>query len=164
MAEFRSGRLAVIARSGVPAQALSGGGLTAAGLAAFRHLCAPVEPHLVITDRRAQALGLPSAGATGLAVVGDDAAAIVSLAADPRVERGFEVVQAGPVAEAAIELAKLAQRMPALLVADAAKAEPCDPPLITVAADALTRFVRAAIEPLPVAAEADVPPTGGVRA
>src|SRR5215475_11223786 len=112
IAEFRSGRPAVITRSGVAALALSVDGMTDTRLAAFRHLCAPVEPHLVITDRRAQALGLPSAGATGLAVVGDDAAAIVSLAADPRVERGFEVVQAGPVAEAAIELAKLAQRMP----------------------------------------------------
>jgi GTP cyclohydrolase II len=164
IAEFRSGRPAIITRSGVAALALSVDGMTDTRLAAFRRLCAPVEPHLVITDRRAQALGLPSTGATGLAVAGDDAAAIVSLAADPRVERGFEVVQAGPAAEAAIELAKLAQRMPALLVADAAKAEPCDPPLITVAADAITRFRRTAIESLAVAAEADVPLNGGVSA
>jgi GTP cyclohydrolase II len=97
-------------------------------------------------------------------VSGDNAAAIVALAADARVERGLEVVQAGPIASAAIELAKLAQRMPALLVADAAKARSCDPPLMTVAADAITRFRRSAIESLAVAAEADVPINGGVSA
>src|SRR6266566_1205775 len=150
IAEFRSGRPAVItasgvAASGVAALALPVDGMTDTRLAAFRRLCAPVEPHLVITDRRAQALGLPDANPVGLAVAGDDAAAIVALAADARVERGLEVVQAGPIAGAAIELAKLAQRMPALLVADAAKAEACDPPLVSVAADAITRFRRTAI-------------------
>jgi GTP cyclohydrolase II len=73
-------------------------------------------------------------------------------------------VQAGPVAVAAVELAKLAQRMPALLIADAAKAEPCDPPLMSVAADAITRFRQTAIESLAVAAEAEVPLNGGVPA
>jgi GTP cyclohydrolase II len=163
IAEFRSGRPAVIRRGSVAALALPVDGMTDTRLAAFRRLCAPVEPHLVITERRAQALGLPGTGPTGLVVAGDDAAAIVALAADARVERGLEIVQAGPVAGAAIELAKLAQRMPALLVADA-KVEPCDPPLMTVAADAITRFRRTAIESLAVAAEADVPINGGVSA
>src|SRR5256885_16529900 len=54
--------------------------------------------------------------------------------------------------------------MPALLVADAAKVQLCDPPLMTVAADAITRFRRTAIESLAVAAEADVPINGGVSA
>jgi GTP cyclohydrolase II len=164
IAEFRSGRPVVIASAGVAALALPIDGMTDTRLAAFRHLCAPVEPHLVITERRAQALGVPSTDAIGLEVSGDNAAAIVALAADARVERGLEVVQAGPIASAAIELAKLAQRMPALLVADAAKARSCDPPLVTVAADAITRFRRSAIESLAVAAEADVPINGGVSA
>jgi GTP cyclohydrolase II len=138
IAEFRSGRPVVITRSGVAALALPVDGMTDARLAAFRHLCAPVEPHLVITERRAQALGLLGTHATGLGVARDDAAAI--------------------------ELAKLAQRMPALLVADAAKTEPCDPPLVSVAADAITRFRRSAIESLAVAAEAEVPLNGGVPA
>jgi GTP cyclohydrolase II len=164
IAEFRSGRPVVIARGGMAALALPIDGMTDTRLAAFRRLCAPVEPHLVITDRRAQALGLPGTDSIGLTVSGDNAAAIVALAADARVERGLEVVEAGPVADAAIELAKLAQRMPALLVADAAKAQSCDPPLMTVAADAITRFRRTAIESLAVAAEADVPINGGVSA
>ena len=164
IAEFRSGRPVVITWSGVAVLALPVDGMTDTRLAAFRRLCAPVEPHLVITERRAQALGLPGTDAIGLVVSGDNAAAIVALAADARVERGLEVVEAGPVADAAIELAKLAQRMPALLVADATKVEPCDPPLVSVAADAITRFRRTAIESLAVAAEADVPINGGVSA
>jgi GTP cyclohydrolase II len=164
IAEFRSGRPVVIARGGVAALALPVDGMTDTRLAAFRRLCAPVEPHLVITERRAQALGLPSTNSIGLEVSGDNAAAIVALAGDARVERGLEVVEAGPVADPAIELAKLAQRMPALLVVDASKVESCDPPLMTVAADAITRFRRTAIESLAVAAEADVPINGGVSA
>src|SRR6266568_9432823 len=70
IAEFRSGRPAVITASGVAALALPVDGMTDTRLAAFRHLCAPVEPHLVITERRAQALGVPSTDAIGLEVSG----------------------------------------------------------------------------------------------
>ena len=87
IAEFRSGRPVVIARGGMAVLALPIDGMTDTRLAAFRRLCAPVEPHLVITDRRAQALGLPGTESIGLTVSGDNAAAIVALAADARVER-----------------------------------------------------------------------------
>src|SRR5262249_17841267 len=118
----------------------------------------------------AQALGLTgsilltAAGSIGLAVAGEGAAAIAALAADARVERKLEVVAAGSVAAAAIELAKLAQRLPALLVAEAAKPPVCDPALLSITADDIMGFRRAAIETLAVAAEADVPLNGGVPA
>src|SRR5215813_13671418 len=164
IAEFRSGRPVVITRAGATALALPVDGMTDGRLASFRRLCAPAEPHLVVTQRRAQALGLPATGPIGLALAGEDAAAIVALAADARVERSLKVVAAGPVAGAAIELAKRAQRLPALLVADAANAPACDPPLLSITADDIMRFRRAAIESLAVAAEADVPLNGGVPA
>src|SRR3977135_3264512 len=66
IAEFRSGRPVVIARDGMAALALPIDGMTDTRLAAFRRLCAPVEPHLVITDRRAQALGIASTDALRL--------------------------------------------------------------------------------------------------
>jgi GTP cyclohydrolase II len=164
IAEFRSGRPVIISRAGVVALVLPVDGMTEGRLAAFRRLCAPAVPHLVVTQRRAQALGLPATGPIGLALAGEDAAAIAALAADARVERSLKVVAAGPVAGAAIELAKRAQRLPALLVADAAKAPSCDPPLLSITADDIMRFRRAAIESLAVAAEADVPLNGGVPA
>ena len=49
----------------------------------------------------------------------DDADAIFALAADADVERNVAGTPAGPAAVAALELAKLAQQLPALLVADA---------------------------------------------
>jgi GTP cyclohydrolase II len=151
-------------KGGVAALALPVDGMTDGRLASFRRLCAPAEPHLVITERRAQALGLPATGPVGLAVTGEDAAAIVVLAADAQIESVPDVIAAGPIADAAIELAKLAQRLPALLVADAADIRPCEPPLMSITAEAITRFRRAAIDSLAVAAEAEVPLNGGVPA
>jgi len=164
IAEFRSGRPIIITRPGAAVLALPVDGMTDGRLVSFRRLCAPAEPHLVVTQRRAQALGLPATGPIGLALAGEDAAAIAVLAADARVERPLEVVAAGPIAGAAIELAKLAQRLPALLVGDAASAPSCNPPLITIAADDIMRFRRTAIESLAVAAQADIPLNGGVPA
>ena len=95
-------------------------GMTDERLAAFRRLCAPAEPHLVITARRAQALRLTGTeGPIGLAIASATCGGTsLALAADADVERGSRVVPAGPAAGAAIELAKLAQRLPALLVAE----------------------------------------------
>jgi GTP cyclohydrolase II len=157
IAEFRSGRPVIISGGSVKVLALPVDGMTDARLASFRRLCAPAVPYLVVTARRAQALGRPGSGPIGLALKEENAADIVALAADARVERGLDVVAAGPVADAAIELAKLAQRLPALLISDAATAAPCDPPLVTLTADAIAGFRRSAIESLAVAAEADVP-------
>jgi GTP cyclohydrolase II len=167
LAEFRSGRPVIITSGDETEAALPVDGMTDEGLAAFRQLCAPVRPHLLITARRARALGLEGAGPTGLAI-GDlhDAAAIFSLAADTQVTRHLDVVPAGEAAAAAIDLAKFAQRLPALLVGDcsAAAASACNPPLMIVAADAVAQFRKAAIASLAVAAEATIPLTNGLPA
>jgi GTP cyclohydrolase II len=165
LAEFRSGRPVVITGHGETALALPVDGMSDERLASYRDLCKPIVPHLVLTHRRAQALGLRSEGPIGLAVSdGDGAAAIFALAADARVERKLDIMPAGPLAGAAVELAKLAQRLPALMVADGAvvRTDACDPPLLSVTADAITQFRRAAIDSLAVAAEADVPLNGGL--
>jgi GTP cyclohydrolase II len=164
LAEFRSGRPVIITSGDEAAVVLPVDGMTDGGLAAFRQLCAPVRPHLIVTARRARALGLEGAGATGLAI-GDlhNAAAIFSLAADTQVTRHLDLVPTGETAPAAIELAKFAQRLPALLVGDggAAAVSACDPPLMIVDADAVAQFRQAAIGSLAVAAEATIPLNGG---
>jgi GTP cyclohydrolase II len=140
--------------------------MTNEGLAAFLRLCSPQRPYLLVTARRARTLGLDGAGPTGLAI-GDlhDAAAIFALAADSRCTRHLQVVSAGPGAGAAIELAKLALRLPALLVGPATVAARAnDPPLISVAAEAIALFRRTAIESLAIAADATIPLTGGFPA
>jgi GTP cyclohydrolase II len=167
LAEFRSGRPVIITSGGKAVAVLPVDGMTDEGLASFRLLCAPRRSHLLITARRARALGLEGAGPTGLAI-GDlhDAAAMLSLAADTQVARHLDVVPAGDAAGAAIELAKLAQRLPALLVGDGAAEGviACDPPLMVVDADAVAQFRQAAIASLSVAAEATIPLNGGFPA
>jgi GTP cyclohydrolase II len=167
LAEFRSGRPIVVTAPEEAVAVLPVDGMTDKGLAAFRQLCAPARPYLLIAARRARALGLKGAGPTGLAI-GDlhDAAAIFSLAADTHVTRRLDVVPVGATAGAAIELAKLAQQLPALLVGDggAAGVKASDPPLMVVAADAIAQFRRAAIESVAVVAEATIPLSGGFPA
>jgi GTP cyclohydrolase II len=139
-------------------------GLTTEQFASFGLLCAPAKPYLLVTARRGRALGLDAAGPLGLAIDAFDTAFdILSFAADSQVTRRLDVVPVGHTAGAAIELAKLAQRLPALLVADGRgpALAACDPPLVTVAAGAVARFREAAIQSLSIAAEASVPVNGG---
>jgi GTP cyclohydrolase II len=160
--EFRAGRPIILAWEEEMAVLLPVDGMTDAGLSAFRQLCRPARPYLLITARRARTLGL-NAMPVGLAI-GDlyDAAAIFSLAADRQNTRRLEIVPAGACADAGIELAKLAQRLPALLMAPAsAAADASEPPLIRVCAQAVARFRRSAIESIAIAAETTIPINGG---
>jgi GTP cyclohydrolase II len=165
LAEFRSGRPVIITGRGETIAALPVDGMTDQQLAAFRHLCGRARLYLLITPPRAEALGLEADGPLGLAIAGDDdAATLMSLAADVVVDPGRAVVPVGKTAGAAIELAKLAQRIPALLVAEGeavAKAA-SSPPLIRVSADAVAHFRHAAAMSMTIAAEANVPLNGGL--
>src|SRR5215467_2324809 len=167
LAEFRSGRPVIVTLADERAVALPVDGMTDQGLASFRTLCAPGRPRLLVTARRARALGLDAAGPTGLAI-GDlhNAAAIFALAAEAQVTRHLEVVAVSETAPAAIELAKLAQLLPALLVGDGRTAtiDASDPPLVSVAGDAVAQFRHAAIETLAVVAETAIPLNGGLQA
>jgi GTP cyclohydrolase II len=88
LAEFRSGRPVIVTSAEEMVTVLPVDGMTDEALVSFRGLCLPARPHLLITARRARALGLEGAGPTGLPV-GDlyDRAAIFSLAADAQVTR-----------------------------------------------------------------------------
>jgi GTP cyclohydrolase II len=167
LAELRAGRPVIVAAGDDTVAAVPVDGMSDHGLAAFRRMCAPGRLRLIITARRARALGLHGAGPTGLAI-GDlqDAAALFSLAADKQGRRALEEVPAGPAADAAIALAKLAQRLPALLVGDgrAAGVTTSDPALMIVAAGAVAHYRQTAIASLAVASEATIPLSTGFPA
>src|SRR6476659_2754008 len=121
LAEFRSGRPVVFSSQDSKfVLALPVDGLDAARLSAFEQLCAPAEPRLVVTARRARALGIESAGPVALKLAkGIDSDTIDSLVADADPDETAELDgPANELAGAAIELAKIAQRLPALLVAE----------------------------------------------
>jgi len=167
LAEFRSARPVIFSSPGAKfLLALPVDGLDAARLHAFEHLCAPVRPQLVVTARRARALGLESAGPVALKLADDTSAeAIYSLVADADPDESAEFN--GPASEAAaaaIELAKIAHRLPALLVAEIESPASAliEPPLVVVAAEAVMRFRREDVHSLEIASEAKVPLQGGL--
>ena len=161
--EFRSGRPIIMTGDNERVILLPVDGMGDDQLAAFRHLCGSGRLDLLVTAQRAHTLGLSAAGPVALAVeAGDDAAAILSLAADVRVGRRLDLKAARAVAGAAIELAKLAQRLPALLVADIEGMPAGGAPFVTVAADTVTPFREQTITSLKIAAEAQVPLNGGL--
>jgi GTP cyclohydrolase II len=165
LAEFRSGRPVVIEHADEALLALPVDGMNDRRLSDFRKLCAPARPRVVVTARRAQALGIGSAGPVGLMLSDDDdAASIQALVSDAAIDRSITVGPPGGSAKAAIELVKLAQRLPALLVADVNVAIASDPPLMRVSADMVTQFGKVAIDSLSIVAEANVPLNDGMPA
>jgi GTP cyclohydrolase II len=128
--ELRRGEPVVLTEAGGGALMLAAEQVDDAGLARLRHLGEGASPLLVITARRAAALGLPPAGPGGgpvaLAAGGAGAARILALAdptggAEPLAANDLPApVAAGPSAGAAIDLAKLARLLPAALLSPVA--------------------------------------------
>ena len=139
---------------------------TPGGLAEFASLCAPAAPRLVITTRRALALGLAATTPVALQLKpGHDANAILALVADAKIGGAFDAKPAGVAAAAAIQLAKLSQGLPAVLAADVTAQDvlALAPQIIAVEAAAVARFGDEAVRSLAIASEASVPLNSGTR-
>jgi GTP cyclohydrolase II len=166
LAEFHARRPVLVTGAGETLLTLPVEGLDAQRLAEFVTLCAPAMPRLVITARRAHALGLKATTPVALQLTaGHNADVILALVADAKIDCTFEVKPAGPAAAAAIQLVKLSQGLPAVLVADVAAVDAiaCAPQIITVEAEAVARFGDDAIQSLVIASEASVPLNSGTR-
>jgi GTP cyclohydrolase II len=163
LSEFRSGRPVLITSASDAITALPVDGMTEAMLVAFHLLSRPVRPFLLVTARRARAMGVEASGPTGIALAElCSADEIFSLAAATQVSRRFEFVPAGAGAGAAIELAKHALRLPALLIGagNSAAVRTCEPPLLAVPAEAVAQYRHASAAALSFAAEATIPLSG----
>jgi GTP cyclohydrolase II len=160
-AEFRGGRPVRIATPEESIVAFPVDGIDARRLAAFKAFAAPALPRLVISARRARALGLDVSEPVAIALNGtDDSETLEALVAAVKAPRPLEAKPAGALAKAAITLAKFAQRLPALLVAETDTAD-ADPPLVSVDAESIARFRRSVLQSLAIASEAQVPLHGG---
>ena len=143
LAEFHARRPVLVAAASETLLALPVEGLDAQRLAAFVKLCAPAVPQLVITARRAVALGLTATTPMALQLNAHDGAdKILCLVANAKTVGNFDARPAGLAASAAIQLVKLSHGLPAVLIADVAA---CDtavfaPQVVTVAAEAVARF------------------------
>jgi GTP cyclohydrolase II len=166
LAEFRAGRPVVVNSSGETLLCLPVEGLDKGRLTAFRALCAPIVPRLVLTGFRARSLGIDTDEPVALEIMADvDANQILTLSAEAVSNHAFLPEPAGKAAGAAIELVKLAQILPAVLVADttADALASHNPPIVTVEANAVARFRAEATRSLAIAGEAHVPLNSGVR-
>ena len=165
VAEFHAGRPVLVVGAGDTLLALPVEGLDDRRLADFAALCAPAEPRLVVTARRALALGL-DATAPMVVKLGPDLAAakVLALVADVKIGCPVEAKAAAPAAMAAIELVKLSLGLPAVLVADAANAHVSEQQVIRVEADAVAQFGDEVIRSLVLASRASVPLDSGSRA
>lgn len=166
LAEFHARRPVLVTAVGEMLLTLPVEGLDAQRLAAFVNLCAPAVPRLVITARRALALGLDAITPMALQLTAEyDANSILALVADANIAGSFDSKPAGPAASAAIQLVKLSHGLPAVLIADVAG---CDMAafglqIVTVEAEAVARFGDDAVRSLAIASEASVPLNSGTR-
>src|SRR5690242_12943645 len=163
LSEFRSGRPVRITSGDDAITALPVDGMTQRMLVAFRRLSRPVRPFLLITEHRARAIGVETSGPIGIALPDvRRAGEIFSLAAANQVSRHLELIPVGASASAAIELAKQAHRLPALLIGggDSAAVRACEPPLVAVPAEAVAQCRRASAAAVTFAAEVTIPFTG----
>ena len=165
VAEFHARRPVLISGAGETLLTLPVEGLDAPRLAEFVALCAPVVPRLVITARRALALGLNATTPVALNFTAClDVDTILALVAGAKIDRPVDVKAAGPAASAAIDLVKLSQGLPAVLVADVVAGGALDHHIITVEAEAVARFGDETIRSLAIASKASVPLNSGTRA
>src|ERR1039458_2629883 len=165
VAEFHARRPVFISGGGETLLTLPVEGLAAPRLAEFVALCAPVVPRLVITARRALALGLNATTPVALNFTAClDVDIILALVAGAKIDRPVDVKAAGPAASAAIDLVKLLQGLPAVLVADVVAGGALDHHIITIEAEAVARFGDETIRSLAIASKASVPLNSGARA
>lgn len=138
-------------------------GLNAQRLGEFTALCGPAVPRLIVTQRRALALGLNASTPMALSLsADDDANSILSLVTDATADRALPAEPASPAAAAAIQLVKISQGLPAVLAANVVgHAVAGEQSIVRIEADAVARFADDAIASLFVASEAAVPLTSG---
>jgi GTP cyclohydrolase II len=166
LAEFRAGRPIVISADHDTILALPIDGASDERFAAFRALCGPAAPRLAVTARRARALGIDVSEPVTLTLAPSDTArSAYALASDVEPRRIPAASAANAAASAAIDLAKLAERLPALVVSPITPAaRDFDPPLITVSAGAVAHFQQEVVRSLSIAGDARVPLEAGLAA
>ena len=166
VAEFNSRRPVLIVAQNERLLALPVDGLDDERLAEFTALCAPAEPYLVITSRRALALGINTRASMAVRLsAAKNTESILAFVSDSTSEGVPKAAPAGRAAAAAVQLAKLSHGLPAVLAADLGRHAPTsEHALITVEAGAVKSFFDNAIQSLTRESEAVVPLNSGSSA
>jgi len=166
VAELRAGRPVYI-ESDAAFVALPVEGLDDARLTAYRDMCGPALPRLAITSHRARFLQIAADGPMELDLPqACDATTILSIVADAGLTEAFAAAPASAAAAAGIELAKLAQILPAVLVAEISERQRAvfGSLMMAVRADAVSDFKRDSARMIKIASECSILLASGVCA
>lgn len=166
LAEIRARRPVLIATNSQTLLALPVDGIDSGKLSAFKKLCAPNRADLILSTRRARALGIEANAPVALTLEEPTSAeTLLELVADPEVDHTLYSKPAGVAAIAAIQLAKFAQGLPAVLAAEVSstKAAKFDPLLVTVDAAAVAQYRNQAIRSLKKTGETRIPLNAGIK-
>jgi GTP cyclohydrolase II len=161
--EFHGRRPVLFTATGEAVLALPIEGLDGQRLAEFIALCGPVAPQLIITERRALALGFDASTPMALTLSADDNPnTILAHATDVTNDRLPAAEPASSTAAAAVQLVKISQGLPAVLAANVVTRPTArEERIVRVEADAVACFTDDAIRSLVVASDASVPLNSG---
>src|SRR5205814_1759278 len=119
LGEFHGLRPVLICARGEAVLALPVEGLDGQRFAEFMALCGHVVPRLIITERRALALGLDASSPMASPLAEDsDTSTILALVTAAKYDRVPAAKPASRAGAAAIQLVKMSQSLPAVLAAD----------------------------------------------
>ncbi|WFU18618.1 GTP cyclohydrolase II RibA [Bradyrhizobium sp. CB3481] len=168
LSELQARRPIHISASGESLLALPVDGLDKQRLGDFAVLCSPHAPKLVVTEQRARSIGIKASTAVALPLSpAAGVSTIFDLDANAGNGRHFAgtAEAASPGAAAAIRLAKLSRRLPAVLSAEVPNLDnELMRLLVTVEADAVDRFTADATNAFALASDATIPLASGTVA
>ena len=165
-AEVRARRPVLVTANSETVLALPVDGIDSSRLNAFKNFCSPHRPKLILSARRARWLGFQTSVPMAFTVAaGTSVKQLLELAVDSEVDHAPDAEPAGAAAVAAIQLAKLAQSLPAVLAAQANHASTAifDLPLVTIEASSVQHCRKDIVRSLKVVGEASIPLSIGTQ-
>jgi len=166
LAEIRARRPVLVTANSETLLALPVDGIDSSRLTAFMNLCSPHRPKLILSAGRARRLGFQTSVSMALTVAaGSSVEQLLELVVDSEVYHAPHAEPAGVAAVAALQLAKLAQSLPAVLGAHANRASTAifDPPLVMIEASAVQHCRRDTVRSLKMVGEARIPLSTGTQ-
>jgi GTP cyclohydrolase II len=162
LAEFHARRPVLVASRSERALTLAVEGLDTPRLDAFLQYCVPVPAQLVVTVPRARALGIDTCRPVAFELArAPDVATIFELVLHAKIACIPPWSTAGSAAAAALDLAKLAQGLPAVLAAHMQPDQACTD-AIAVEADAIGAFREDILRSLTISGESRIPLSSGI--
>ena len=167
LTEIRARRPVLVTANSETVLALPIDGIDSSRLTVFRQLCSPHRPKLILSAPRVRWLGFQTSVPMAFTVTARTSVKqLLELVVDSEVDHAPDAEPAGLAAVAAIQLAKLAQSLPAVLASRAYRAVTAifDPPLVTIEASAVRHCRKDIVRSLRMVGKASIPLSTGTQA